>query len=122
MILSEARKFGLVLTLANQFLGQLSDTSRQAVTGNVGSFIALRVGAEDAPLIARQLGLGEPAPNADALIELPDRRAWAKFLIDHAPTNAMFLEFAPPPQPINHRPHRLITKFARALRPRPRDR
>ena len=58
LILSEARKYGLTLTLGHQYLGQLSDQLRQAVLGNTGSFIAFRVGAEDAELVAHHLGLG----------------------------------------------------------------
>ena len=56
-ILSQARNYALALTLAHQYLGQLSEALRQAVLGNAASFIALRVGAEDAPLIAAHLGL-----------------------------------------------------------------
>ena len=32
-----------------------------------------------------------------------------RFLIDDAPSAATFIEMLPPPKPINHRPHRLIT-------------
>lgn len=47
-ILSEARKFGLGLTLAHQYLGQLPENIRSAILGNVGSKTVFRVGAEDA--------------------------------------------------------------------------
>lgn len=47
-ILSEARKYGLCLTLANQFLGQLDTAMRKTVFGNVGSLISFRLGGEDA--------------------------------------------------------------------------
>jgi hypothetical protein len=53
-ILSEARKYGLCLTLSHQYLGQLPEALRQAVLGNVGSLIAFRVGAEDASLLERE--------------------------------------------------------------------
>src|SRR5947199_3844078 len=65
LILSEARKYGLTLTLGHQYLGQLSDQLRQAVLGNTGSFISFRVGAEDAPLVADHLGIGNPAAVQD---------------------------------------------------------
>ena len=61
-ILSEARKYRLALILAHQFLGQLPPLLRQAVIGNAGSVIVFRVGAEDAPLLAAELG--EPKPTA----------------------------------------------------------
>jgi len=47
-ILSEARKYHLILNLAHQFLGQLSDPMKKTVFGNVGSVISFRVGGEDA--------------------------------------------------------------------------
>ena len=36
-ILSEARKYGLNLTVANQYISQMEETVRDAVFGNVGS-------------------------------------------------------------------------------------
>lgn len=47
-ILSEARKFGLGLTLAHQYLDQLPENIRGAVLGNVGTMVVFRVGATDA--------------------------------------------------------------------------
>ncbi len=51
-ILSEARKYRLNLTIAHQYMGQLSDTVRKTVFGNVGSMVSFRVGAEDAVILA----------------------------------------------------------------------
>lgn len=50
-ILSEARKYRLNLTIAHQYMGQLSDVVRKTVFGNVGSIISFRVGAEDAVVL-----------------------------------------------------------------------
>ena len=47
-ILSEARKYGLSLTVANQYIAQMSLSVRDAVFGNVGSIIAFRMSADDA--------------------------------------------------------------------------
>lgn len=47
-MLAESRKFGLGLTLAHQYLGQLPDRLRDAVLGNVGSMILFRLGGDDA--------------------------------------------------------------------------
>lgn len=47
-ILSEARKYGLYLTVANQYTAQMMDTVKDAVFGNVGSIIAFRMSADDA--------------------------------------------------------------------------
>ena len=47
-ILSEARKYGLNLTIAHQYMGQLIPRVQQAVLGNTGALICFRVGGEDA--------------------------------------------------------------------------
>ncbi len=52
-ILSEARKYGLNLTVANQYVSQMQDTVRDAVFGNVGTMISFRVSADDAPILAK---------------------------------------------------------------------
>ncbi len=47
-ILSEARKYHLNLTVANQFIGQIEDGVKNAIFGNVGTIISFRVGVTDA--------------------------------------------------------------------------
>src|SRR3989344_2393717 len=47
-LLSEARKYGLCLTMAHQYMGQLLPKVQQAVLGNTGTTIVFRVGGEDA--------------------------------------------------------------------------
>lgn len=83
-LLSEVRKYGLGVTLAHQYLQQADPAVHEAIFGNVGSMIAFRVGALDAPLISRQLGhLAE----AD-LVALPNHRAFARIMVDGQPTHA----------------------------------
>lgn len=55
-ILSEARKYGLSLTLAHQYLGQLDERIHDAVFGNVGTLLSFRAGETDAARLARQFG------------------------------------------------------------------
>ena len=55
-ILSEARKYGLCLTLAHQYLGQLNEQVSDAIFGNVGTFLAFRVSEADALMLERQFG------------------------------------------------------------------
>ncbi len=50
-ILSEARKYRLNLTIAHQYMGQLSEVVRKTVFGNVGSMVSFRVGADDAAVL-----------------------------------------------------------------------
>jgi hypothetical protein len=57
-VLAEARKYQLVLAgLANQYVGQLTPQVRQAVFGNVGSFIVFRLGIDDAQVVTKELGV-----------------------------------------------------------------
>jgi hypothetical protein len=70
VILSEARKYGLNLTVANQYIAQMSDSVRDAVFGNVGSMISFRVSAEDAEFLARQF---EPEFTAQDLLAMNNR-------------------------------------------------
>src|SRR3989344_5647956 len=53
-ILSEARKYHLNLTIAHQYMGQLSGRIRETVFGNVGSMISFRVGADDALVLEKE--------------------------------------------------------------------
>lgn len=53
VILSEARKYGLNLTVANQYVSQMNPVVRDAVFGNVGSMVSFRVGADDAAFLSK---------------------------------------------------------------------
>lgn len=50
-ILSEARKYKLCLTIANQYIEQMPEEVRNAVFGNVGSTVIFRVGPMDAQFL-----------------------------------------------------------------------
>lgn len=66
--LAEGRKYGLSLTLANQFVTQVDMSTRQAIFGNAGTIGAFRVGIEDSGLMERELF---PVFTADDLMNLP---------------------------------------------------
>lgn len=53
VILSEARKYGLNLTIANQYISQMEESVRNAVFGNVGSMITFRVSPDDSPFLIK---------------------------------------------------------------------
>lgn len=55
-ILSEARKYRLNLTLANQYVGQIDEDVKKAIFGNVGTLITFLVGAEDARGLSFEFG------------------------------------------------------------------
>ena len=69
-ILSEARKYGLNLTVANQYISQMNETVRDAVFGNVGTMISFRVSADDAPILAKQF---EPNFESVDLLQMHNR-------------------------------------------------
>lgn len=69
-ILSEARKYALNLTVANQYISQMTDTVRDAVFGNVGTMISFRVSADDAPILSKQF---EPQFEAQDLLQMHNR-------------------------------------------------
>lgn len=76
-LLSEARKFGLRLLLAHQFVDQLDDTTRAALLGNVGSIVCFRTGHRDAEILAPELGGGV---TPDELRGLPVHQGVARLL------------------------------------------
>jgi type IV secretory pathway TraG/TraD family ATPase VirD4 len=78
-MLSELRKYRLNLILAHQYLSQLEPEVRDAVFGNAGSFIAFRVGALDAPTVARELS---PTFEADDLLSLPNFSIYLRLMIE----------------------------------------
>lgn len=86
-ILSEARKYGLNLIVAHQYLGQLvknQDTSiKDAVFGNVGTWVTLKIGSEDAEVLAKEFA---PVFNQYDLINVDKYSAYVKLLIDNAPS------------------------------------
>jgi hypothetical protein len=67
--LAEGRKYGLSLTLANQYTSQIAPSTLNAIMGNVGTIGSFRVGVNDAPLIAQEMA---PVFTPDDLINLPN--------------------------------------------------
>ncbi len=55
-ILSEARKYRLALTLANQYVAQIPEEVQKAIFGNCGNIINFVIGADDAQLFTREYG------------------------------------------------------------------
>lgn len=84
-ILSEARKYGLNLTVANQYISQMSETVRNAVFGNVGTMITFRVSADDSPILAKQF---EPQFEANDLLQMHNRNFVINMVINGEKTPA----------------------------------
>lgn len=79
VILSEARKYGLRLTVANQYVSQMPEEVRDAVFGNVGSMVTFRVGADDAQYLSKYF---EPAFEPLDLVNLDKRNIYVSMSID----------------------------------------
>lgn len=93
-ILSEARKYKLNLTMANQYIAQMPEEVRDAVFGNVGSLFSFQVGFDDAESISQQFG--EEVLPAD-LVSLSKYTAYMRLLIDNMPSKTFSLKTLPPP-------------------------
>ena len=81
-ILSEARKYHLNLTVANQFIGQMDEEVKNAVFGNVGTLISFRVGVTDASYLQREF---QPIFNESDLINIERFHAYMKTIADNEP-------------------------------------
>ena len=116
-ILSEARKYGLNLTVANQYISQMSDTVRDAVFGNVGTMISFRVSADDAPILAKQF---EPNFESIDLLQMHNRNFVVNMVIGGEKTpafSARTLEL--PPNQADNTPH--IIEHSRRMYSRNRE-
>ena len=91
-LLPEARKYALGLVLAHQHVSQIEPRIFDAVLGNAGTVIAFRVGAQDAPVIARQLGDVEPLD----LSRLPNHQAYIQLMIGGTKSRAFSMQTWPP--------------------------
>jgi hypothetical protein len=81
-ILSEARKYRLNLTVAHQFIAQLTEKIRDAVFGNVGSLLAFRIGVQDAETLEKQFA---PTFDSNDLVNVENLNCYAKLLIGGQP-------------------------------------
>jgi hypothetical protein len=116
-ILSEARKYGLNLVLAHQYIEQLDERIRAAIFGNIGTIISFRIGAEDAKYLAQEFS---PVFNEEDLIKLPNFHIYLKLMIDGVtsqPFSAITLRL----RDINTSHKKEIIEFSRKRYTRPRS-
>lgn len=96
VILSEARKYGLNLTVANQYISQMTEPVRNAVFGNVGTMITFRVSPDDAPFLQKYY---EPQFEASDLIQQHNRFFIVSMTIDGEKAPAFSAKTLNLPQP-----------------------
>lgn len=78
-ILSEARKYALILTVANQYIAQMSPSVKDAVFGNVGSIVGFRMSADDSRTMVRYF---EPHFSDFDLVHMHNRNFALNMTID----------------------------------------
>ena len=99
-ILSEARKYRLSLTMANQYVTQLllgeRDTKlRDAVFGNVGTLVSFQVGSDDAEVLSLQF---EEKVTPKDLLSLPKYHTYMRLMVDGITSEPFSVHTLPPPK------------------------
>lgn len=92
-ILSEARKYGLSLNVAHQYIKQLDEKIRDAIFGNVGTKMIFRVGTEDAEFLEKSL---KPEFNAKDIQGQENYTAYLSLLVNGVPTKPFDINTQPP--------------------------
>ncbi len=116
IILSEARKYRLDLTVAHQFIAQLPDKIKDSVFGNVGSMAVFRVGIDDAEYFKKQF---EPVFSATDLINLDNFAAYLKLMISGETSTPFNIKtFAP--HIGNYKKLEILKEYSRIKYGRPR--
>jgi hypothetical protein len=97
-ILSEARKYNLNLTIAHQYIEQMSEEVRSAVFGNVGTMMTFRVGAFDAEVLEKEFA---PQFTAEDLVNLGIFQMYLKLMINGVSSVPFSSSSLPPiPEPV----------------------
>lgn len=94
-LMSESRKYGLCLTIAHQYMGQLLPKTLAAVLGNTGTIITFRVGGADAEVLEYEFA---PIFKVKDMINLGKREFYIKLMIDgeaYDPFSAETLKIMP---------------------------
>lgn len=92
-ILSEARKYKLNLTIAHQYIAQMSEEVRDAVFGNVGTMVSFRVGAYDAEVLEKEFA---PEFTAEDMVNLGIFQIYLKLMIDGISSQPFSARTIPP--------------------------
>ncbi len=116
-ILSEARKYRLCLTMAHQYVAQLTEEVRDAVFGNVGTIITFRVGSPDATFMETEF---MPRFTPEDVINLPKYNIYIKLLIDGVTSQPFSALTLPPIAQVTHSEEKVI-KVSRERYAQPRS-
>ncbi|MBI5619997.1 DUF87 domain-containing protein [Candidatus Gottesmanbacteria bacterium] len=104
-ILSEARKYRLDLTLANQYIGQIEEDVQKAIFGNAGSIASFSVGAADSRLLTREFGMKY---KEEELVALGNYQIVLKLSIDNHTSQPFSAATLPLPRSRNQNREKVI--------------
>lgn len=97
-ILSEARKYKLNLTMANQYIAQIPIEVQKAILGNAGSIISFTIGADDSRIIMKEFG--EVFTDKD-LVNLENYQIAVRLMVDSMSGRAFVARTLPLPESRN---------------------
>jgi hypothetical protein len=106
-ILSEARKYRLNITMAHQYIEQLSDEVKAAVFGNVGTMAAFRVGATDAEELEKEF---QPTFMQEDIVKLPAYHIYMRLMIDGVASDPFSATTLPPISQPSHLKDEIIER------------
>ncbi len=113
-ILSEARKYKLNLTVANQFIGQIDEEVKNAIFGNVGTIISYRVGVTDASYLAHEFS---PVFSEDDLLNIERYHVYVKTIVNNEPvppfSMSLYKDMEKQKAMMNERVAEIITEMSR---------
>lgn len=104
-ILSEARKYHLNLTLANQYMGQIPEGVQKAILGNAGSLVSFAVGADDAQIIHKEYA---EVFSQNDLVNLANFQIAVKLMIDGHSSRPFLAYTLPLPASSNQNKQKVI--------------
>jgi len=117
-IFSEARKYGLALTVANQYIAQLPERITRGVLGNVGTILSFRLGAADAALLSDEFG---QAASAADLMGLPNYNLYGRLLVNGDVSSPFNIVTRPPSEAADPKTAGVIFRNSRNRYGRDRD-
>lgn len=129
-ILSEARKYHLGLTIAHQYIGQLTHKSgpeggsgedptiRDAVFGNVGTMLNFKIGAADAEYMAKEYA---PLLSEQDVVNIANYSAYIKLNIDNTTSRPFSMTTIYDPTAKNRKLAELIKEYSRLKYGRKRE-
>ncbi len=117
-ILSEARKYKLALTMANQYVFQMSEEVTAAVFGNVGTQIMFRVGAPDAEMLEKEYA---PVFTAEDMVNLGFTQIYLKLMINGVASHPFSAVTMPPILPPKESSRKEVIQSSRELYAHPRE-